>query len=342
MYYSELIRLAFVLIFSVIGYSLHSLVSEWLKPYYSGVWGSILLILIFAGFGFLFGGFAGRKAQETARDVEKMLRDIPGVDFLFAVFGLLVGLIVASLISFPFLLSGNIRYGVYLSFFFFFFLGVLGVYLGWYKRKEFGGLVGAAQTDRFIYILDSSAVIDGRIAQVAELGCLPGKLIVPDFVVREVQRLADTNDFIRRSKGKRGLEVLETMKEKNVLEIYRGEAEGQNVDEKLIDLAEKKKAVLVTTDYNLSKVAHLRGVATLNLNDLANALKPSFVPGERLKIKLIREGKERNQGVGYLDDGTMVVVEEGNKFIGKEVEVVVTSVLQTSSGKIVFSKMEKG
>jgi|Deesub1362A_J573_1020465.scaffolds.fasta_scaffold01324_6 uncharacterized protein YacL len=335
MYYTELIRLAFILVFSAIGYSLHSAFSEWLAPYYSGIWGSVLLILIFAGVGFLLGGIVGKKAKETARGVEEALQEIPGIDFLFAVSGLLVGLIVASLISFPFLLSIP-KYGAYLSFFFFFFLGVLGVYLGWQKRGEFLSVVGGSPV-RAIYILDTSAIIDGRISKVFELGFLSGKLVVPDFVVREVQSLADSDDFIRRSKGKRGLEILGEMKEKGILMVEKEEVEGGSVDEKLVDLAEKRRGKLITTDYNLSKVANLKGVPTLNLNDLANALKPSFVPGEKMLIKVIREGKEEGQGVGYLDDGTMVVVEGGKSFIGKEVEVEVSSLLQTSSGKIIFT-----
>jgi uncharacterized protein YacL len=338
MYSTELVRLAFILVFSAIGYSLHSAFSEWLAPYYSGMWGSVLLILIFAGIGFLLGGAVGKKAQETARDIEKALQEIPSIDFLFAVFGLLVGLVVASLISFPFLLSVP-KYGAYLSFFFFFFLGVMGMYLGWQKRGELSRIEGSSFSQS-IYILDTSAIIDGRISKVSELGFLSGKLIVPDFVVKEVQNLADTDDFIRRSKGKRGLEILEEMKEKGVLEVSKEENGGESVDEKLVNLAEKKRAKLVTTDYNLNKVANLRGVNTLNLNDLANALKPSFVPGEKILIKVIREGKEEGQGVGYLDDGTMVVVEEGKKYIGEEVQVVVTSLLQTSSGKIIFTRPE--
>jgi uncharacterized protein YacL len=167
-------------------------------------------------------------------------------------------------------------------------------------------------------------------------------VIVPRFVLKEVQGLIDSSDEIKRARGQRALDVLDEMKKNGWIEIVDRDPEAySDVDSKLIAVAKELRAVLITTDYGLNRVASIEGVRVLNLNDLANALKPDFLPGEVFKLKLIKEGKEKGQGVGYLDDGTMVVVEEGKKLIGKEVEVEVTGLLQTSAGKIVFSRVQE-
>jgi len=192
------------------------------------------------------------------------------------------------------------------------------------------------------YILDTSVVIDGRIADVVEADVLDSQLIMPRFVITELQGVADSSDRLRRSRGRRGLDILNKLRTnpKVDLEIYDRdlpEFAGQNVDLRLVSLAKHLEGKLVTNDYNLNKVARLHGVGVINLNDLANALKPVFLPGEHLEVRIV---KEPGQGVGYLDDGTMVVVEAGRDHVGESVQIAVTSVLQTSAGRMVFGRLE--
>jgi uncharacterized protein YacL len=188
-------------------------------------------------------------------------------------------------------------------------------------------------------LLDTSAIIDGRIADVVTTGFLAGPLLVPRFVLRELQRLADGADPLRRNRGKRGFEVLKRLQDLQSVDILEADvAAAADVDTKLVELARQRGARVVTTDYNLNRVAELSGVNVLNVNDLANALKPVVLPGESLRVQVLREGKEPGQGVGFLDDGTMVVIEQGRRLLGQEVPVVVTSALQTSAGRMVFAR----
>lgn len=193
-------------------------------------------------------------------------------------------------------------------------------------------------------ILDTSVIIDGRIADIAETGFMSGTLIVPKFVLNEIQALADSQDGIRRSRARRGLDVLNQMKEIHNIDMKisaRDFPEAKGVDAKLILLAKEMSASIVTNDYNLNKVAKLEGITILNMNDLANALKPILLPGEEFELDVIKEGKENNQGVGYLPDGTMVVVAQGLNLIGRHINVKVTSILQTSAGRIIFTEPKK-
>jgi uncharacterized protein YacL len=193
-------------------------------------------------------------------------------------------------------------------------------------------------------ILDTSAIIDGRIADVVETGFLEGTLLVPEFVLRELQVVADSSDSSRRQRGRRGLDMLQKMQANPLLTVQVIEddfPQVREVDLKLIELARKVSAPIVTNDFNLSKVAQLHQVRALNLNDLANSLKPLVLPGERMSVLILKEGKEYNQGVGYLDDGTMVVVDHARRMIGRAVDITVTSVLQTASGKMIFGKLEE-
>jgi uncharacterized protein YacL len=203
----------------------------------------------------------------------------------------------------------------------------------------------AAGAKRNLKILDTSAIIDGRIADVVETGFLEGTLLVPEFVLRELQVVADSSDSSRRQRGRRGLDILQKMQAHPLLSVQIIEDDFpqlREVDLKLIELAKKKGSPIVTNDFNLSKVAQLHHVQVLNLNDLANSLKPLVLPGEKMNIVVLKEGKEYNQGVGYLDDGTMVVVDHARRMIGRAVEITVTSVLQTASGKMIFGKLEDG
>jgi uncharacterized protein YacL len=193
-------------------------------------------------------------------------------------------------------------------------------------------------------ILDTSTIIDGRIADMADTGFLEGTLAVPEFVLHELQMVADSSDGSKRQRGRRGLDILQRMQANAQLTIEILEEDFpqiKEVDLKLIELAKKLRAKIVTNDFNLNKVAHLHKVAVLNINDLANSLRPVVLPGEKMNIVILKEGKEYNQGVGYLDDGTMVVVDHARRLIGRAIEITVTSVLQTASGKMIFGRVDE-
>ncbi|HEY8425419.1 MAG TPA: TRAM domain-containing protein [Limnochordales bacterium] len=188
-------------------------------------------------------------------------------------------------------------------------------------------------------LLDTSAIIDGRIGDVCRTGFMEGTLLVPSFVIEELQRIADSTDPIRRNRGRRGLDVLQRLQKEPGVHLRIIEANGRgDVDSRLIKLAQRMGARVVTSDFNLNKVAALHGVSVLNVNELANALKPVVLPGEEMTVQLIRDGREQGQGVGYLDDGTMIVVDGGRRYIGETVDVTVTSVLQTSAGRLIFAR----
>jgi uncharacterized protein YacL len=189
-------------------------------------------------------------------------------------------------------------------------------------------------------LLDTSVIIDGRIADVCETGFVEGVFYVPRFVLQELQRIADSSDPLKRNRGRRGLDILNRMQKSTVnIEMLEMDApETREVDEKLLILSKKHGAKIITNDFNLNKVAEIQGVPVLNINDLANALKPAVLPGELLTIRVIKEGKEAGQGIGYLDDGTMVVVDNGKVYMGQKIEVVVTSALQTAAGRMIFAK----
>jgi len=190
-------------------------------------------------------------------------------------------------------------------------------------------------------VLDTSALIDGRIEDVLKTGFLPGELLLPDFVLNELQTIADSSNSLKRARGRRGLSILERIKKsREDFKVCKTKFKSRKTDENLIKLAQKRKAAIVTTDFNLNKVAKVSGVTVLNVNELANAVKTAVIPGEKLSIKVVTEGKEKDQGVGYLDDGTMVVVEEGRGLIGKKVDVIVSRLLQTEAGRLIFGKLK--
>ena len=208
-----------------------------------------------------------------------------------------------------------------------------------------GGVFGGERPPKKAYkILDTSVVIDGRIADICETGFLDGILVIPHFVLRELQQVADSADSLKRNRGRRGLDILQRIQKMSGITVQFVENDYpqlREVDMKLIELAKDFDAKIVTNDFNLNKVAQLRGVEVLNINELANALKPVYLPGETMKVFILKEGKEFNQGIAYLDDGTMVVVDNARKMIGKTVESSVTSVLQTTAGKMIFGKYEE-
>jgi uncharacterized protein YacL len=228
-----------------------------------------------------------------------------------------------------------------------FFMGYVGLMVGAAKGEfidlsALGGIFSDKNVPRDYKILDTSVIIDGRIADIAETGFLGGTLIIPQFVLRELQQVADSPDSSKRQRGRRGLDMLQRLRNNSKLDIQIVETDFPNVKEvdlKLIELGKQLEAVIVTNDFNLNKVSQLRGVNVLNINELANALKPVVLPGEAMKVFILKEGKEYNQGVAYLDDGTMVVVDNARKLIGKNAEIAVTSVLQTTAGKMIFGRL---
>ncbi len=232
--------------------------------------------------------------------------------------------------------------------FLFLLLGYSGLAIGASRGERFSLAVlksawsggGPSQNHK---ILDTSVIIDGRIADVCETGFLDGSLVVPQFVLRELQYIADSQDPLKRNRGRKGLEILQRIKKGRDVRVIISEVdfpEVREVDMKLIELAKQLGGKIITNDFNLNKVAELRGVQVLNINVLANSLKPVVLPGESMKVFILKEGKESNQGVGYLDDGTMVVVDNAKRHIGRTIEIAVTSVLQTTAGKMFFGKSE--
>lgn len=208
-----------------------------------------------------------------------------------------------------------------------------------------GGIFGGEKQSRRSHkILDTSVIIDGRIADIAETGFLDGVIVIPQFVLRELQLVADSADSMKRNRGRRGLDILQRVQKIATLQVQIVEDDFpaiREVDLKLIELAKLYEGKIVTNDFNLNKVAQLQGVAVLNINELANSLKPIVLPGEIMKVFILKEGKEYNQGVAYLDDGTMVVVDNARKMIGKNIDISVTSVLQTTAGKMIFGKFDE-
>ncbi|HLY62762.1 MAG TPA: PIN domain-containing protein [Terriglobia bacterium] len=228
-------------------------------------------------------------------------------------------------------------------------LGYVGLILGANKGEllnlaALGGIFsGERQSKKSFKIMDTSVIIDGRIADVCETGFIDGALIIPQFVLRELQLVADSSDAMKRNRGRRGLDILQRIQKMTTVTVQIVEDDFPNVrevDMKLIELAKLYEGKIVTNDFNLNKVAQLQGLPVLNINDLANALKPVVLPGEIMRVFILKEGKEYNQGVAYLDDGTMVVVDNAKKMISKTIDVAVTSVLQTTAGKMIFGKYD--
>jgi len=225
-------------------------------------------------------------------------------------------------------------------------LPYLGIVLGmqrseWLEPQRLVGLFRGGRARRRYRVLDTSVIIDGRIADIVETGFIDGTIVIPQFVLKELQLVADSSDSMKRNRGRRGLDILQKIQKMSGVDVMVSDQdfpEVREVDLKLIELARALQGKIVTNDFNLNKVAQLRGVEVLNINELANSLKPVVLPGEIMKVFILKEGKEYNQGVAYLDDGTMVVVDNARRLIGRTIDVVVTSVLQTTAGKMIFGR----
>ena len=299
---------------------------------------------------------------KPANALRSSLRQIPTVQLMAATAGLAIGLAIAALLAYPLSLLPN-PFGTILPFVGVIVMGYLGVTMMVLRHREIlnffqfpdGGEnkqdlpklplldKGVRKQYSDMMLLDTSVIIDGRIADVAETGFLWAILAVPRFILNELQYIADSAEVLRRNRGRRGLEILDRLQQIDEVDIVfldQDPAEAQQVDEKLVYLGREISAAIVTNDYNLNRVAKLQGVRVLNINELANAVKSVVLPGEEMTIHVIQEGKEMNQGVGYLDDGTMVVVEQGRRHLGARLSVRVTKVLQTNAGRLIFAVPE--
>src|SRR3954449_7495887 len=283
--------------------------------------------------------------------IETRLRDTEVTDLLGALIGGAIGLGLAKTIGAALFWAdaSDRRVGFLHSFILLVFpyMGsVMGARKGeWLQPQRLASLFRDAGPQKRYRILDTSVIIDGRIADVCETGFLDGTLVIPQFVLKELQLVADSGDSLKRNRGRRGLDILQKIQKMSGVDVTISDIdfpEVREVDLKLIELGRTLQGKIVTNDFNLNKVAQLRGVEVLNINELANSLKPVVLPGEFMKVFILKEGKEYNQGVAYLDDGTMVVVDNARRMIGKNIDVVVTSVLQTTAGKMIFGRYIDG
>ena len=306
--------------------------------------------------GWLIASPVLKTTVAMTKRAEGKLQKMSTQDLMSGAIGLIIGLIIAFLIGSA--LSGIPIIGSVIPVLTCIFFGYLGLSLGISKREGiaafFSGL-GRENSNRFRNkgktraagycnmpkVLDTSVIIDGRIADICKTGFVEGPIIIPNFVLEELRHIADSSDALKRAKGRRGLDILNVIRKELDIEVEISSKDYDDiaeVDDKLVRLAQELYGCVVTNDYNLNKVATLQGVVVLNINELANAIKPVVLPGEKMIVTVVKDGKEHNQGVAYLDDGTMIVVENGRRYMGETIEVEVTSVIQTNAGRMIFGK----
>ena len=300
------------------------------------------------------------KVREFVKILDKEISKYPQTDILLGVIGLIVGLVIAYLLVGGLLgsISGMPLIKMILSIIIYIFMGYIGVKITLKSRddlfninklsrlttalnKEKSSKKGVLENKIPPKVLDTSVIIDGRIADICKTGFIEGKLVIPRFVLNELQHIADSSDDLKRVRGRRGLDILNSIQKEMDMEVEISDVDFEDipeVDSKLLKLAETINGKVVTNDFNLNKVAQFQGVEVLNINELANAVKPVAIPGEHMLAQVVKEGKEQNQGIAYLDDGTMIVVDGGRKYIGETITVLVTSVLQTPAGRMIFGK----
>lgn len=355
----------------LLGYNVHS---KGLLGYSYIHWlFAILSVLFFSWVGWVITPFIIKYLLKYSELVASVLAKAPSADIIVSLIGVLIGLILANLIGAPF--SRLPIFGSYIPIVLSIVLALTGAKVALHKSKDILGLFYRSRiagknvppvnevTDTEIVqdavvdtvsvpgelaasnkLLDTSVIIDGRIVDILKTGFLEGNLIVPHFVLDELQRLSDSSDSLKRAKGRRGLDLIHALQKEFYHVVIVKDLEYDmipDVDGKLIALAKDTDSIIVTNDFNLNKVASIQGIRILNINDLANAVKPVVIPGEEMTAYLLREGKESGQAVAYLQDGTMIVVEGGRKYIGNKIRVAVTSVLQTSAGRMIFARVAK-
>ena len=354
-----------------LGYNIHS--SGLLGYSYIHWLFAIVSVLFFGWVGWVITPFLIRFLLKYSEIVASVLAKAPSADIIVSLIGVLVGLVLANLIGAPF--SRLPIVGPYIPIVLSIILALTGAKVASHKSKDILGLfyrsrpqgkglpagteeMAQDQQEDTVFdadslpvelaasnkLLDTSVIIDGRISDILKTGFLEGNLVIPHFVLDELQRLSDSSDNLKRAKGRRGLDFIHELQEIFPYVVIVNDTEYemiQDVDSKLIALAKDTGSMIVTNDFNLNKVASIQGIRVLNINDLANAVKPVVIPGEEMTVYLLREGKESGQAVAYLQDGTMIVVEGGRKYIGNKIRIAVTSVLQTSAGRMIFAKVPK-
>lgn len=319
---------------------------------------NLMLVMVLCGslVGIILAILGSGLVKGLSRRIHDAMSAISLYDFFIAAIGAILGLVVANLVALP--VSDIPFAGSYISLALNMLSGLLGMIIAVSLKDDIsermrGTIPGGGPGKYGGYraysrvgskILDTSSLIDGRVLDIARSGFLDGTLVVPEFVLNELQKVADSSDQFKRARGRRGLDVLKRMQDDASIDlrIMPFPQEEQETDASLIKMSRSLSAAVVTTDYNLNKAATLQGSLVLNVNELSNAVKPMVLPGEDMKVMVIKEGKEHGQGVGYLDDGTMIVVEGAKKMIGRELSVTVTSVLQTSAGRMIFTKLKEG
>lgn len=378
--FKKLLRIALAIIGALIGYGI-SIGSKYLlihsdssyEAYFKSNYQYILAVFISLLFAIMFYRLAPlilKQSVKVAGKIEDDLQGVSGNDILAGAIGLIFGLIIAFFITQIFAGITNQYLYVIITLIVYMIMGFIGVVVANKKGKEIisqmftarrnsdaGTNANPAQATRFSVggkgrkqsniipkILDTSVIIDGRIAEIIKTGFLEGPIVIPEFVLVELRHIADSSDSLKRTRGRRGLDILNRIQTDYGIDIYNTESEKglkeiPEVDVKLLKLAQIMGGKVVTNDFNLNKVARINGVDVLNINELANTLKPVVIPGEKMTVTPVKQGKDSQQSIAYLDDGTMVVLEDGKNYIGKTREITVTSVLQTSAGRMIFGRV---
>lgn len=376
----KILRYVIALLVGIMGYMLtDNFMPVWepiidVKFWTMGFFGISIIKILALALGGLIGALIGfvialpiiNQGLKLARRIESLLSRVPNQELMAGTAGLLFGLIIANLIGLAFYRVPII--GSYIPIILSAIFGYIGMrlasrkgpelYANWLQSRTVAKdkkkdvvpkdseqaaipVISEFESVSVAKLLDTSVIIDGRIAELCETGFLEGPLVVPLFVLEELQHISDSADVLKRNRGRRGFDILQSMQQKEIIAIKVIADDFEDiteVDSKLMRLALDKKWKIVTNDFNLNKVASLQGIEVLNLNDLANALKPAMIPGEWIRVQVIKEGKEDNQGVAYLDDGTMIVIENGAQYVDTSIDVMVTSVLQTSAGRMIFAR----
>lgn len=364
--FKTLIRTIFTIAGAIVGYGIYSMTKFILAAAgheelvtLSSIQDACLSIAFALAFGLIFFRLTPtlkKQGNKMANNIESDLQGMSANEIILGTIGLIAGLIIAFLIS-QIYVGIKIPYvDVILNIITYILLGYIGIVVATRKGKDIraawvnsrrassaGSGRGRQKPDASPKIFDTSVIIDGRIADIMKTGFIEGTIVIPEFVLVELRHIADSSDALKRNRGRRGLDILNKIQSEYGIEIYNTTSEKAldeipEVDVKLLKLAQIMNGKVVTNDFNLNKVAGIKGVEVLNINELANTLKPVVLPGEEMMLTLVKEGKESNQAVAYLDDGTMIVVEDGKRFIGHTIKAVVTSVLQTSAGRMIFAR----
>lgn len=334
----EFVRLLIVVMFAAAGYTIATRVGNQTTSR------TLLGVVLGSATGFVLGGILGRQTYRAVRSMEQELRKVPAAEVVAGVGGLIAGLAVAALVSVPVFRLPPLAAWTSVAFMYV-TLGFVGYRIGRTKNEELFGLIGmkpriSGSSDK-VFVVDTSALIDGRILNLVETGFLAGDVLLHTAVLRELQTIADSSDERRRARGRRGLDTVGELKAAPTVELHLVEEDGvSDVDATLVRLARDRGASLLTTDHNLSLVAQTVGVAVPSLNDLAAAFRMPVGVGDSLDVHLVKEGREAGQAVGFLDDGTMVVVEAARERVGVEVPVVVRNVIKTATGRMVFANLQ--